>query len=108
MIHPPLMVALEVSPTMLSEILVLIVSFTLPVINTERTKDIGNSSGCLNTSTVRNQEVHCSPFADNIFQCIDKFFGVSNTIDVNDKRLTTNKYLRHGLTVGAPFAALPS
>ena len=76
---------------MLSEILMLVLGFALPVINDEGAKDFDDSFGDFDSGTVGNELVHSSPFADDIFECVDKLFLGMHSVNINDKGFTTNE-----------------
>ena len=65
-----------------SSILLLVIRFTLPTINTESTKDVLNLVTNNDLSTITNEFVRCSTLGNTVFQCIYKLLVSFNTIDV--------------------------
>ena len=72
-------------------ILVLLMRFTLPIINTEGAKDISNLMTDDGLAAVTNQFHGGTTLNDVVFQCVDKLFVCLNAIDVSDLGVSANK-----------------
>jgi hypothetical protein len=72
-------------------ILVLLMRFTLPIINTEGAKDISNLMTDDGLAAVINQFQGGTMLDDVVFQCVDKLFVCLNAIDISDLGAGANK-----------------
>ena len=76
---------LEVLPSSCSKILVLVMRLALPIIDAQGAQNILDTSRYLNCSTVASELVHCSPFADDILEGVDKLGRACHAVNVKDK-----------------------
>jgi hypothetical protein len=72
-------------------IVVLLMRFTLPIINTEGAKDVSNLMTDDGLAAVTNQFQEGTTLDDVVFQCVDKLFVCLNTIDISDLGASANK-----------------
>ena len=83
---------------MFRKILVLVVGLTLPIVNAKGSEYVQCTLGGFNSSAVRNELVHRSPFSHDVLKCVDKLSVGGHRENINDKRLASNKELSHGST----------
>jgi hypothetical protein len=72
-------------------ILVLLMRFTLPIVNAEGAKNISNLVTDNGLAAVTNQFHGGTTLDDVIFQCVDKLFVCLNAIDISDLGVSANK-----------------
>jgi hypothetical protein len=72
-------------------ILVLLMRFTLPIINSEGTKDIGNLMTDYGLATVTNELQWGTMLDDVVFQSVDKLFVCLYAVDISDLSASANK-----------------
>ena len=84
-VHDPLETPFDVSPSVFGEVLVLIVRFTLPIINAQGAQDVQYTARCFSLGAIRNELVHRSPFSDDVFESVDKLSISRHSENINDK-----------------------
>ena len=94
----PLDIVLEMFPSVLSKVLMLVICFALPIVNDQVVEDIFDSSGYFNSCRVRYELVHGASLSNDVFEGVDKFLLGAHAIDINYQCLSSNKDLHHGLS----------
>jgi hypothetical protein len=69
----------------------LLVGFTLPVVNTEGAEDVSNLMADKGLTTVTDEFQRGTMLDDVLFQCVDKLFICINAIDISDLSVNYNK-----------------
>jgi hypothetical protein len=70
---------------------VLLMSFTLPIVNAEGSKDISNLMTDYGLATVTNEFQWGTTLDDVVFQSVEKLFVCLNAIDISDLGASANK-----------------
>ena len=76
-----------------SSILVMVMRFRLPIINTEVTQDISNFIGNCSLSTIRYEQIHSTSFANIIHKYSGKIAICMDAINVTEMRFSTTEEL---------------
>ena len=91
--------AFDILPAAFSMILVLVVWLTLPISDDKGTQDVMGSFTDFIRTTITDEFVHSTTFADDILESVDEFLRAVHGEDVNDVGVTTDEDLGTSVTV---------
>jgi len=71
-VHEPLGILLGVSPTMFGKVLMLIASFTMPIINAKVVDNVFGTIGYFGLSSITDKFIHGALLTDVVFESVYK------------------------------------
>jgi hypothetical protein len=91
--------AFDILPAAFSMILVLVVWLALPISDDKGTQDVMGSFTDFIRTTITDEFIHSTTFADDILEGVDEFLRAVHGEDVNDVGVTTDEDLGTSVTV---------
>ena len=93
--HDSVGVTLGKSKMIFSLILVLMIGFSLIILDAYGTEEISDSLGDFIFAPITDEGIHGSPFSDVIRESVDELFGCFDDIGITDKSIMATEQLGH-------------